>query len=235
MKNFCHPILRIVSIFACVLSLIPGLAAREKNETRNSLEQYLRRLPAQPLDPEESTPGSLWSAQGALTNLASDYKARRVGDLVTIVVSQNVQAQNSGNISTDRSFKASSGIDALAGHISVSGVQNIFSPTSSQTLAGKAQSSTSSTLSTRLTGQVVAVLPTGSVVVEATREITMNNERQTVLLRGLVRLGDLGPDNTVSSNAIGNLELELKGKGVVSDGVRPPNVVTRWLLRLVGF
>jgi flagellar L-ring protein precursor FlgH len=150
-------------------------------------------------------------------------------------VTQSVQAQNSGNVSTDRSFKASSGIDALAGHISTSGVQNIFSPSSSQTLQGKAQSTSSSSLSTKLTGQIVAVLPSGALIVEASREIIMNNERQTIFLRGMVRAGDLGPDNTVSSNALGNLELELKGKGVVSDGTRPPNVLTRWLLRLVGF
>jgi len=39
----------------------------------------------------------------------------------------------------------------------------------------------------------------------------------------------------VSSNSIGNLELELKGKGVLSDGTRPPNPVVKMILRLVGF
>jgi flagellar L-ring protein FlgH len=210
-------------------------AAREKAGPHKSLEDYLRRMEQLPADPVERTSGSLWTNGGRFTDLASDYKARRVGDLVTIVVSQNVQAQNTGNVATDRSFKASSGIDALAGHVSVSGVQNIFSPVSSQTLQGKAQSSSSSSLSTRLTGQIVAVLPSGAMVVEASCEILMNNERQTVFLRGMVRSGDLGPDNTVGSNALGNLELELKGKGVVSDGTRPPNALTRLLLHLVGF
>jgi hypothetical protein len=34
---------------------------------------------------------------------------------------------------------------------------------------------------------------------------------------------------------VGNLELELKGKGVLSDGTRPPNLIVRWLLRILGF
>lgn len=72
-------------------------------------------------------------------------------------------------------------------------------------------------------------------MVEAERMITMNNERQVLLLRGLVRPGDISPNNVVLSNAIGNLELELKGKGVISDGNRPLNPVVRWLLRIVGF
>ena len=67
-----------------------------------------------------------------------------MGDLVTIRVVQTLQSENTGNVATDRNFKASSGIDALAGHISTSGVQNIFSANSSQSLSGKAQASSSS-------------------------------------------------------------------------------------------
>ncbi|HEV2687209.1 MAG TPA: flagellar basal body L-ring protein FlgH [Bryobacteraceae bacterium] len=219
-----------------VLLLVCGSAAREKSKPNASLEQYLQRLSFLPVaNAVPNSPGSLWTDQGRLADLASDYKARQVGDLVTILVVQSLQATNTGNVATDRSFKASSGINALAGHIRTSGVENIFSPTSSQTLQGKAQASSTSSLRTSLTGRIVAVLPGGNLVVEAEREIVMNNEKQTILVRGVVRPGDLAPDNSVPSNAVANLELQVKGKGVVSEGTRPPNVFTRWLLRLVGF
>jgi flagellar L-ring protein FlgH len=71
--------------------------------------------------------------------------------------------------------------------------------------------------------------------VEAERSLTMNNERQTVILRGVARAADVAPDNSVLSNQLSNLELELKGKGVISDGTRPPNVIVRLLLRVLGF
>jgi flagellar L-ring protein precursor FlgH len=227
-------------VFGCVLAITAVFTstgtAKQKALSSKSLADYLRRLTpeqTQPVAPVSA--GSLWTDHGRFSDLASDYKARRVGDLVTILVAQSLQSQNTGNVATDRNFKASSGIDALAGHIKTSGVQNIFSPTSSQSLSGKAQASSSSSLRTSLTGRVVAVLPSGLLVIEAEREIMMNNEHQTVLLRGLVRTGDLAPDNSVTSTSVGNLELELKGKGVVSDGVRPPSTVMRWLLRVVGF
>lgn len=86
-----------------------------------------------------------------------------------------------------------------------------------------------------LTGRVVAVLPTGTLVVEAARQVTMANEHETVIVRGLVRPGDLDASNTVTSNQVGNLEVEVKGKGVVSEGVRPPNSIVKWILRVVGF
>jgi flagellar L-ring protein precursor FlgH len=182
-----------------------------------------------------STPGSLWREDGRFANMGADYKAAHVGDLITIVVMQDVQASNSGNVSSDRSFSAGSGIDSLAGHVSTSGVQNIFSGHSSSKLQGKAQADTKSSLRTTLAGRIAAVLPNDVMVVEAERQLFMNNERQTVLVRGLVRPGDVSPGNVVLSNAIANLELELKGKGVISDTTRQPNFLMRWLLRLVTF
>ena len=167
--------------------------------------------------------------------MVADYKASRVGDLVTISVSQNLSSTNTGNVATNRSFSASSGITALGGHIKTSGVASLFSPTSSQVLAGKAQATSTTALSTTLTGRVAAVLPTGTLVVEAERQIAMNDQRETVILRGLVRPGDLDATNTAASNSVGNLEVEVKGKGVISEGTRPPNPVVKWILRIVGF
>lgn len=224
-----------VGIVLVLLLLSPWMQAREKKVQRETLEAYIQRMQQQPLDLSPASAGSLWRDNGRLANLSADYKAAHVEDLITILVVQDVTADNSGNVATDRSLKANSGIDALAGHISTSGVQNIFSPHSSQTLQGKAQASSKSSLRTGLAGRVAAVLPNGVLVVEAERQITMNNERQTILLRGMVRPGDVTPNNSVLSNAIGNLELELKGKGVVSDGTRPPNPIMRVLLRIVGF
>jgi flagellar L-ring protein FlgH len=123
----------------------------------------------------------------------------------------------------------------LPGQIKTAGVANLFSPTSTQALAGKGQASSTTSLITTLTGRVAAVLPTGTLVVEAEREINMNNQHETVILRGLVRPGDLDATNTIASNSVGNLEVEVKGKGVISEGTRPPNAVVKWILRIVGF
>ena len=70
---------------------------------------------------------------------------------------------------------------------------------------------------------------------EAERQIAMNDQRETVVLRGLVRPGDLDATNTVTSNSVGNLKVEVKGKGIISEGTRPPNPITKWLLRMFGF
>lgn len=225
----------LLTAVVLVLSLLPSLAtARDKTIARESLERYIQRMQQHAPDLTPTSPGSIWTDNGRFSNMAPDYKAVNVGDLITILIVQDVQASNAGSVATDRKFNANSGVDALAGHVSTSGIQSIFSPHSTQTLSGKSQASTTSSLRTSMTGRVVAMLPSGVMVVEAERQITMNNERQTLLLRGLVRPGDISPRN-VASNSIANLELELKGKGVLSDGTRPPNAIVRWLLRIVGF
>jgi flagellar L-ring protein precursor FlgH len=167
--------------------------------------------------------------------MVADYKASRVGDLVTISVAQNLSASSTGNVATNRSLSASSGISALPGHLKTTGVANLFSPSSTQALSGKAQATSQTSLSTILTGRVGAVLGNGTLVVEAERQITMNNQHETVVLRGLVRPGDLDAANTVTSNSVGDLEVEVKGKGIISEGTRPPNPIVKWILRVVGF
>jgi flagellar L-ring protein FlgH len=222
---------------AFLLLACTHLSAKQnsKNVQQEDLSSYIQRMQQQQLDLAPLTLGSLWTDNGRFAGVAADYKAARTGDLITILVSQNLSAQSANNVSTNRAFNASSSITALAGQLKTTGVQNIFSPASTQALTGKSQAATTSSLATNLAGRVAAVLPNGILVVEAEREMTMNNERQTLLVRGLVRPGDIGPDNSVSSNLMGNLELELKGKGVLSDGTRPPNLLVRWILRVVGF
>ena len=86
-----------------------------------------------------------------------------------------------------------------------------------------------------ITAQVVAVLPSGNLVVEAQRKIFMNNQHEDVTVRGVLRPQDIGSDNTVPSAALSNLEIEMKGKGIIADSVRSPNKIMRALLWLVGF
>jgi len=227
----------ILVSFGVVLLLSSSAAAKDKPvpPARDPLADYIQRVSAKPSEQAAPTLGSLWSDTGRLANMVADYKASRVGDLVTISVSQSLSATSTGDVSTNRSLTASSGISALPGHLKTAGVANLFSPSSTQVLSGKAQATSQTALSTTLTGRVAAVLPTGTLVVEAERQITMNNQHETVILRGLVRPGDLDATNTVPSNHVGNLEVEVKGKGVISEGTRPPNPIVKWILRVVGF
>lgn len=227
---------RVVIVLA-LLGLCPSLLAKKAATTpaAQHLAEYLRQARAD-AGGEPRSPGSLWRPDALFLDLASDYKARRLHDLITIRISEQTRAEANGAVKSARKVSASSGLSGLFGQVGErSGLQTMFSPKSEQALDGQAQTASNSRLLTSLTGRVIEVLPNGNLVVEATREVEMNNQRQTVILRGVVRPGDIGSDNSVPSSVVGNLMVELSGKGVVSDGIRPPNRIARFILRLLGF
>lgn len=200
-----------------------------------SLEDYLRQVEAAGTPHSEST-GSLWTGQGPLAILTNDYKAHNLGDLITVNLVDKFQADNDGENQTSRQASAQSTISTLLGKLKVSNaLQNIINGSSATALDGKGQSTMSSDLQLSLGGQVMRVLPNGVLVIEATRDFTVGNDRQTVVVRGLVRPGDIAPNNTIASTSISNIELEIKGKGEVADAARRPYLPFRIIEKILTF
>ena len=79
------------------------------------------------------------------------------------------------------------------------------------------------------------VTANGTLVIEGVKHIGVNSEKQTILLHGMVRPSDLTPANTVTSNQVADLSIQINGKGVIGDAVRRPFVLYRILLGLLPF
>jgi flagellar L-ring protein precursor FlgH len=224
------------AMLCCLLLLSTGwLQASKRDTEKDNLAKYLARVQTTPAPAPAISWGSIWVDSGPMASLSADYKAMTVGDTIEIVVVQGLTSTNANSVGAARTLNTSSGISSLPGKINVGGVSNLLGLNSSETLAGKGAALTATTVTTNLSGRVVAVLAGGNLVVEAKRIINMNNEKQTIVLRGVVRRGDIGPNNTVASDAVGDLELEIKGKGVISDSTRQPNRVIRTILHLLDF
>jgi flagellar L-ring protein FlgH len=230
---------------ALLLMAVPAAQAKfslfkkstKKTQMQTSLDDYLATVRGRAVAKEDSrTTGSLWFPAAPMAETAFDYKARHTGDLLIIRVVDNFSATSNGTGSQQRAFNASSGISSFFGNLrSTNRLQNLFSPTSSETLSGKGASTLASTVSLNLSGRVVEALPNGVLVVEAVRDLTVGNDRQTIVLHGLVRPGDIASDGSVLSSSVSNLQAEILGKGLVADSIRQPNVVIRTLLKILNF
>jgi flagellar L-ring protein precursor FlgH len=197
---------------------------------------YISRLQQQDVHPTDGrTVGSLWSPSNTLGDLSTDYKARKLNDTIGILVAVQTTAAQSGDSSYQRTVATSSAITGLAGSVNTNPFNPLFNANSATALKGAGATDTNTTFQTVLTGQVIAVLPSGNLVVEAQRKIFMNNQHEDVTVRGVVRPNDIGPSNTVSSASLSNLEIEMKGKGIIADSTRPLNPITKAILWLVGF
>jgi flagellar L-ring protein precursor FlgH len=229
----------LMVLAACVLSQAPVHAAPAKKPKTDSTHlrmDYIARLEQQDVKTVTGqTVGSLWSPNSTLSDLSLDYKARKVNDTIVVLVAVQTSAAQSGDSNYSRTFQTSSAITGLAGDVKTKGLNPLFNANSATALKGSGATDSNTTFQTSLTGQVVAVLPSGNLVIEAQRKIFMNNQHEDVTVRGVVRPNDIGPSNTVSSASLSNLEIEMKGKGIISDSTRPLNPITRAILWLVGF
>jgi flagellar L-ring protein FlgH len=211
-------------------------AKPSKKDTPAQLRaDYLARLQEQEPPAAAHTVGSIWQPGGDLGDFSTDYKARKLNDTLVILVAVQTTAAQSGDVNSSRAFQTTSGITGLPGDLKTTGVNPLFAANSATTLKGSGATDSSTTFQTALTAQVIAVLPSGNLVVEAQRKIFMNNQHEDVIVRGVVRPNDIGPNNTVSSASLGNLEIEMKGKGIISDSTRPMNPITKAILWLFGF
>jgi flagellar L-ring protein precursor FlgH len=183
-----------------------------------------------------ATNGSIYTAAGPLADLAMDFRATRVGDVVTVVVSEQASANTQGSTSTKRASTAQSSITSLLGPKSASGkLSNLLNTNTQTQLQGTGATSRQTTLSTTLSARVIKVLPNGNLIVEGTKAVAINSESQTVALRGIVRPIDIGPDNSIASNRVADLEVRINGRGVVNDAIHRPNALYRILLGILPF
>jgi flagellar L-ring protein precursor FlgH len=217
------------------LCSVNGHCKKKSNDTGNLREQYLARVRGIEGSAKQSTTmGSLWTDQGSLIDVASDYKATRLNDTITVVVSVQTNASQSGSVDNSRAFNTASALTGLFGKTPAS-TNPLLSAQSSSAMKGSGATASNTVFQTSLTGQVIAVLDSGNMIVEAQRKISMNNQTENLIVRGIVRPGDIGPGNTVPSTALSNLEIEMKGKGIISDQTRPLNPLTRALLWIFNF
>jgi flagellar L-ring protein precursor FlgH len=230
----------IVILLVAAVAPLGALGFGKKNKTNTPAQvraDYIAKLQEKDVPADSGkTVGSLWSPAGnVLGDLSTDYKARKLNDTIVIVAAVQTTAAQSGDSSYQRTFSTTSGITGLAGDVKTTGLNPLLNANSATQLQGKGATDSNTTFQTSLTGVVIAVLPSGNLVVEAQRKIFMNNQHEDVTIRGVVRPGDIGPNNTIASASLSNLEIEMKGKGIIADSTRPLNPITKALLWLIGF
>lgn len=216
--------------------LLDKLQPRAKvNVAEASLDAYLARVRAEN-SAVQAAPGSIWVDSGSLTRMMADVRAMRPHDLISVIVDENLAASTDGTVKNSRASNASSQVSSLFGVLHPSNaLQNLVNQNSAAGLNAQGTSATNSSLSTVLGGHVIEVLPNGMLVIEAARQVEFSQQTQTIVLHGVVRPEDISQQNQVLSTAISSLELEVRGKGIITDYTHRPNVLVRLLQRALIF
>ncbi len=222
----------VLAAIACLQNASLLMAGtKPKQDSAKLRADYIARMQQQPTIQEVVTLGSLFTPNGALTDMSADYKAHRLGDIVTLMVSETTAALSTGDVNNSRAFAANSAITNIPGTSSQS-ANPLLGMTSSKSLKGQGETSTGSSVTATLSAHVIAILPNGNMVVEAERQTIISSQHENLIVRGVLRPGDVSPSNTAAATSLANLEIELKGKGVVSDYIGRQNPIIRGLLWL---
>jgi flagellar L-ring protein precursor FlgH len=230
-----------LALVACITGLAaatPDQKKKAKKEPEPSmLDKYLKSAAANSAEEAfTGSPGSIWSPAARLGELARDVRASQVDDVVTIVVTETINAAATGASVTQRQTAATAAITAAAGLKSSTGaLANLLNQAGNQQLNGTGTTTRTTTLTTVLTARVVKVLPGGLLYIEGSKDLQVNSEQQAITVRGVIRTADITTTNTVGSTQIADMEIRLNGKGVVGDAIRRPNALYRFLLGLLPF
>lgn len=176
--------------------------------------------------PEVHTNGSLWSDQS--TSLVADHKARNIGDIVTITISEQSSATREATTSSGKDSTYSAGIPNLFGlensdFITDSNLDlsNLINANFNNSFEGSGRTERSGDLTAMLSAQVIGVYPNGNFKIRGGKEVMVNNEVQIIYLSGIIRPVDITAANTVDSNKILNARISYTGRGPVSDKQEP--------------
>ena len=224
-------------VFTMLLAAVAASAAKKpKVVAASPLDHFVNDARARSAEAPAPAPGGIWSPGSRLADAARDLKASQIDDLITVLVVESASAVAKGTTKTARTSSTKNSISGLAGLTKAAGPwANLAGINGDTQLSGEGTTTRDIVISTTLTARVSGVLPNGAMLVEATKDVEINSERQTITVRGIVRPADVGSDNTVRSDRLGQLEVRVNGKGVVGDAIKRPFILYRLLLGLLPF
>ena len=150
---------------------------------------------------------SLWRDRSH--SIFADKKARNVGDILTIVISESTTQSATKSRSNTKS--ASVNLDAGVGFFRFLG--NAASAGASDSFTADGSANDTNRYTGRITVTVVEVLPNDNMIIEGKQSIWQNRDEHKITLRGIIRRDDVLMDNTVPSYKVADATIRFDGKG----------------------
>ena len=163
--------------------------------------------------------GSIFQA-GRSVRLFEDNKAFRIGDVLSVTLSESTNASKSAETSTNKDDEIDLSALAILGSTgpTING-NSVFTNNlnSERDFTGSGDSAQSNSLRGEIAVTVVDILPSGNLVVRGEKIIGLNQGSEFIRISGLVRPQDVSSDNTVISRKIANSRIFYGGGGVIAE------------------
>lgn len=162
--------------------------------------------------------GNQASGGGHRLRLFQDNKAREVGDLLTVVLVERTSSTSRAKTAVSKKSGLSLGAPVLAG-VPVSYKGNAILQAeidAGRDFSGSGDSTQSNRLDGEVTVSVVRDLGNGNLLVSGQKQVRLNQGDELVQVQGIVRTADIGPDNRITSDRVGNAQIVYGGRGTLA-------------------
>jgi flagellar L-ring protein precursor FlgH len=207
----------------CGIALLTGCVAPS---AKPNDPYYAPVMPRTPL-PAAANNGSIYQA-GFEQNMYGDRKAFRVGDIITITLSERMAASKAASSAITKDSNNSVGLTSLFGAgVSTNnplGGGNLSLDagySGSRSTEGDGKAAQSNSLTGSVTVTVADVMPNGILAVRGEKWLTLNTGDELVRIAGLIRADDIATDNTVSSTRVADARITYSGTGAFADSSQP--------------
>lgn len=158
---------------------------------------------------------------GFSQNLFEDRRAHRVGDILSVVLSERTQSSKIADteIKKENAIDFNEGI-LLGDTLSLGDYSLATSLAQNRELKGESSSDQSNSLSGSIAVTVSEILPNGLMVVRGEKWMTLNRGEEFIRVKGLVRPEDIQPDNTILSTRLADARITYSGTGELAESNR---------------
>lgn len=151
----------------------------------------------------------------------ADQKAREVGDIVTIIICESSKASKSSTTNTSEKSGANGSLSEFFGLTNLPLKMGVEGASG---YAGSGTTTRSGSMEARMSATIKQFLPNGNLILEGTRQVTVNDDIQEIILSGIVRPQDISSDNTILSTYLADAKIKYTGKG---PAYQQPGIITR--------
>lgn len=173
---------------------------------------------------------SLWQKRARnRENIFRDVKARKTGDLLTVLVNIKSDVKNENRRQMNKTTAAdASGDTGFSGSAGAGSLQANYKTDSKRNFSGNSSVSLANNFSDQFTVAVLDVQPNGNLIIGGKRRILVEGDERTIILTGIVRAVDIQHNNSIQSQHVANLSVQYAEQGQTKSFTRQG-----WLLRKI--
>ena len=203
---------QVVKVALCAIGLLAvGCAQLPRPSVVGEREQ-----PVVPLRPMPQANGAIFQASYGYQPLFEDRRPRMVGDILTIVLNEQVSASKSSAANATRDGSASFTPTIMPQGLR--GLGNLAAEVEGQhDFAGSGGAQANNSFTGTLTVSVVVVMPNGNLKVHGEKQIAINQGTEFIRFSGIVNPRTITGQNTVPSTQVAEARIEYIGDGYINE------------------